>query len=97
LIRIIFDKGGSIANIFYVDGFSWIKSEMPRGLPILKLVLSKFLKLVYTTHETQSTLDLKDPNMDGVLDNYDLDVIITHLVAKRGEKKRDESDKAENK
>jgi len=26
------------------------------------------LKLAYTLHETQGTLDLKDPNMDGVID-----------------------------
>lgn len=30
----------------------------------------------------QGTLDLKDPNMDGVLDIYDLGVVITHLISK---------------
>jgi hypothetical protein len=49
---------------------------------IPKLVLSKFLKLSYRLHETQGTLDLKDPNMDGVLDIYDLGVVITHLISK---------------
>ncbi len=33
-------------------------------------------------HEMQGTLDLKDPNMDGVLDIYDLGVVITHLIAR---------------
>jgi hypothetical protein len=45
--------------------------------------MSKFLKLVYTLHETQGTLDLPDPNMDGVLDIYDLGVVITNLIAKK--------------
>lgn len=45
-------------------------------------MLSKFLKLSYRLHETQGTLDLKDPNMDGVLDIYDLGVVITHLINK---------------
>ena len=30
----------------------------------------------------QGTLELKDRNMDGVLDIYDLGVIMTHLIAK---------------
>jgi len=77
------------------DVFEWYGAERINEIP--KLVLSKFLKLVYTMHETQGTLDLKDPNMDGVLDIYDLGVVITHLIAKRSEKKRDESDKDENK
>jgi hypothetical protein len=51
-------------------------SEIP------KLVLSKFLKLSYRLHETQGTLDLKDPNMDGTLDIYDLGVVITHLISR---------------
>jgi len=42
----------------------------------------KFLKLSYRVHEMQGTLDLKDPNMDGVLDIYDLGVVITSLIAK---------------
>jgi len=43
---------------------------------------SKFLKLSYRLHETQGTFDLKDPNMDGVLDIYDLGVAITHLITR---------------
>jgi hypothetical protein len=60
------------------DIFEWYG---PDG-EIPKLVLSKFLKLAYRIHETQGTLDLKDPNMDGVLDVHDLGVVITHLIAR---------------
>jgi len=34
----------------------------------------------------QGTLDLKDPNMDGVLNIYDLGVVITSLIAKMSDK-----------
>jgi hypothetical protein len=44
------------------------------------------LKLAYDLHETQGTLDLKDPNMDGILDIYDLGVVITHLIGKLSER-----------
>jgi hypothetical protein len=53
---------------------------------LAKLVLSKFLKLAYDLHEAQGTLDLKDPNMDGILDIYDLGVVITHLIGKLSER-----------
>jgi hypothetical protein len=62
------------------DAFEWYGQERTEEIP--KLVLSKFLKLVYTLHETQGTLDLRDPNMDGVLDIYDLGVVITSLISK---------------
>ncbi len=62
------------------DVFEWYGRERVDEIP--KLVLSKFLKLAYDMHETQGTLDLKDPNMDGVLDIYDLGVVITNLIAK---------------
>jgi hypothetical protein len=62
------------------DVFEWFGRERAGEIP--KLVLSKFLKLAFDMHETQGTLDLKDPNMDGVLDIYDLGVVITHLVMK---------------
>ncbi len=60
------------------DVFEWYGKEGIDEIP--KLVLSKFLKLVYKIHETQGTLDLEDPNMDGVLDIYDLGVVITDLL-----------------
>lgn len=62
------------------DVFEWYGSDRVDEIP--KLVLSKFLKLAYRIHETQGTLELKDPNMDGVLDIYDLGVVLTHLITK---------------
>jgi hypothetical protein len=38
--------------------------------------------LTYRLHEEQGTLDLGDINLDGVLDIYDLGVVITHLISK---------------
>jgi len=66
------------------DVFEWYEQERRDEIP--KLVLSKFLKLAYRIHETQGTLDLKDPNMDGVLDIYDLGVVMTHLITRISEK-----------
>lgn len=66
------------------DIFEWYGSERPDEIP--KLALSKFLKLAYRVHEMQGTLDLRDPNMDGVLDIYDLGVVITHLISRLSEK-----------
>ena len=66
------------------DVFEWYGLDRIDDIP--KLVLSKFLKLSFTLHETQGTLDLQDPNMDGVLDIYDLGVVITHLITKISEK-----------
>lgn len=62
------------------DIFEWYDEGCIDEIP--KLVLSKFLKLSYRLHETQGTLDLEDPNMDGVLDIYDLGVVITHLISR---------------
>jgi len=62
------------------DVFEWYGPQRVAQIP--KLVLSKFLKLSYRLHETQGTLDLKDPNMDGTLDIYDLGVVITHLISR---------------
>jgi hypothetical protein len=66
------------------DIFEWYSPGRADEIP--KLVLSKFLKLSYRRHETQGTLDLKDPNMDGVLDTQDLGVVITHLISKFSDK-----------
>jgi hypothetical protein len=62
------------------DIFEWYDKGRIDEIP--KLVLSKFLKLSYQLHETQGTLDLEDPNVDGVLDIYDLGVVITHLISR---------------
>jgi len=66
------------------DIFEWYGKERIDEIP--KLVLSKFLKLSYQLHETQGTLDLEDLNVDGVLDIYDLGVVITHLICRLGKK-----------
>jgi hypothetical protein len=70
------------------DVFEWYGPDRLDEVP--KLVVSKFLKLAYRVHETQGTLDLKDPNMDGVLDIYDLGVVITNLITKMSEKAQKE-------
>jgi len=70
------------------DVFEWYGADHIDEIP--KLVLSKFLKLAYRIHETQGTLDLKDPNMDGVLDIYDLGVVMTSLITKISSKKAQE-------
>jgi hypothetical protein len=62
------------------DIFEWYDKEHSDKIP--NLVLSKFLKFSYKLHDGQGTLDSKDPNMDGVLDIYDLGVVITHLISK---------------
>lgn len=62
------------------DVFEWYGHDRLDEIP--KLVLSKFLKLTHRLHETQGTLNLKDPNMDGVLDIYDLGIVVTHLISK---------------
>lgn len=69
------------------DVFEWYGADRVDEIP--KLVLSKFLKLAYNLHEAQGTLELKDPNMDGVLDIYDLGVVITHLITKISQKVQD--------
>jgi hypothetical protein len=66
------------------DVFEWYGPARIGEIP--NLVLSKFLKLAYVLHETQGTLDSKDPNMDGTLDILDLGVVITSLIAKMSEK-----------
>ncbi|MFW9856206.1 MAG: HNH endonuclease [Candidatus Thorarchaeota archaeon] len=62
------------------DIFEWYGEEGIDEIP--QLVLSKFLKLAFCLHETQGTLDSTDLDMNGVLNIYDLGVVITHLIAK---------------
>jgi hypothetical protein len=71
------------------DIFEWYGIERQNDVP--DLVMSKFLKLVYELHETQGTLDMKDPNLDGVLNIYDLGVVITNLLMKMASKANDKS------
>ena len=67
------------------DIFEWYGKDKMDDIP--NLALSKFLKLAYQIHETQGTLDLNDPNMDGVLDIYDLGVVITNIISRISRKK----------
>jgi len=68
------------------DIFEWYRAKMIEDIP--GLALSKFLKIAYRLHETQGTLDLKDPNMDGELNIYDLGVVITNLISRLCDKSR---------
>jgi hypothetical protein len=60
LIRIIFDKGGSIANIFYVDGFN----------PVARWSAD----VVYTVSEIVDTIfdKIKRSDVKNMWDDYDL-------------------------
>jgi hypothetical protein len=69
------------------DIFEWYGLERQDDIP--ELVMSKFLKLAYELHETQGTLDMKDPNLDGVLNIYDLGVVITNLLMKMASKAKE--------
>lgn len=61
------EKGGR-------DPFEWYGLEKRYTLP--RIVLGKYLKLIYEIHEQQGTLDKGDLNRDGKLNVYDLGVII---------------------
>jgi|SRR3989339_449870 len=55
------------------DPFEWYKKEKQYEVP--RIVLGKYLKLIYGLHEKRGTLDSTDLNNDGKLDIYDLGVI----------------------
>lgn len=55
------------------DPFEWYGLERRYEVP--RIVLGKYLKLIYELHEHQGTLDKDDLNNDGKLDVYDLGVI----------------------
>lgn len=54
--------------------FEWYGLARRYQLP--RIVLGKYLKLVYEFHERQGTLDRADLNRDGKLDVYDLGVML---------------------
>lgn len=56
------------------DPFEWLGLENKYSVP--RIVLGKYLKLVYEIHERQGTLEKSDLNRDGKLDVYDLGVIL---------------------
>ena len=55
------------------DPFEWYGLERIDDLP--RLVLGKYLKLVFEFHEEAGTLDAADLNHDGTLNVYDLGAI----------------------
>ena len=57
------------------DTFYWYGLERMEEIP--KLVLSKYLKLVYDFHEQNGTLNDSDLNADGKLDVIDLAIFNT--------------------
>lgn len=56
------------------DPFEWYGLEKKYEVP--RIVLGKYLKLIYEIHKKQGTLDKSDLNTDGKLDVYDLGVIL---------------------
>lgn len=56
------------------DPFEWYKNEKKYEIP--RIVLGKYLKLIYDIHEKQGTLDCYDLNNDGKLNIFDLGVIL---------------------
>lgn len=56
------------------DPFEWYGLERKYEVP--RIVLGKYLKLIYEIHEKQGTLNKNDLNQDGKLDVFDLGVII---------------------
>lgn len=57
------------------DPFEWYGLKKKYDVP--RVVLGKYLKLIYEIHEKQGTLDRYDLNQDGKLDIYDLGVIVS--------------------
>lgn len=60
------------------DPFEWYTDRYgdEGKYKIPRLVLGKYLKIIYEVHEKQGTLDKTDLNHDGTLDVYDLGVIL---------------------
>ncbi|OHA84092.1 MAG: hypothetical protein A2937_02760 [Candidatus Yonathbacteria bacterium RIFCSPLOWO2_01_FULL_47_33b] len=56
------------------DPFEWYGKERQYEIP--RIVLGKYLKLIYDLHKKQGTLDSGDLNNDGKLDIYDLGVVL---------------------
>lgn len=63
------------------DAFQWYKDMGRNDVP--KLICSKFLKLVHRVHEIQGTLNASDLNLDGILDIYDLGIVLTDLLLRK--------------
>ncbi|MGI0022865.1 MAG: hypothetical protein ACRD9Q_08405, partial [Nitrososphaeraceae archaeon] len=55
------------------DLYEWYGKEKRYEIP--RLVLGKYLKIIYEEHEKKGTLESGDINGDGVLDVLDLGVV----------------------
>jgi hypothetical protein len=64
------------------DPFEWYGLERRYEIP--RLVLGKYLKLVFDHHDAAGTLDAEDINMDGTLDVYDLGSAFRRPAAANG-------------
>lgn len=56
------------------DPFEWYGKERRYEIP--RIVLGKYLKLIYDVHKKQNTLDVSDLNNDGKLNVFDLGVVL---------------------
>ncbi len=61
------------------DPFEWYGKEKRYEIP--RLILGKYLKLVYEAHEKSGTIDSQDLNADGTLDVFDLGVVFKKTIA----------------
>ena len=59
------------------DPFEWYGKEKRYEVP--RLVLGKYLKLVYEAHEKNGSLDAGDLNADGSLDIFDLGAVFKNI------------------
>lgn len=55
------------------DPYEWYGEKRKYEIP--RIVLGKYLKLIYESHEKAGTLDSQDLNVDGKLDVFDLGAI----------------------
>ncbi len=65
------EKGGR-------DPFEWYGKEKMYDIP--RIVLGKYLKIIYELHEKQGTLDSLDMNGDGKIDIYDLGIVLNNFL-----------------
>lgn len=61
------------------DPFEWFGKERKYEIP--RLVLGKYLKLVFEAHEKAGSLDSADLNADGSLDVIDLGRVFAKKIA----------------
>ena len=60
------------------DPFEWYGLDKRYEIP--RVVLGKYLKLIFNEHEKVGTLDAEDLNADGKLDVYDLSAVFDRII-----------------